>query len=318
MMVLRVLLALACFLPLVSTQKLCAPQCKFRFCATTGVLIIRKPGTLITIRPPRIAQGAFICMPDNPNFVRVRRVGEADLINDDNTTVPISQWRPVGLEAPFPSNFYRINRIVFQRDVWGLSRLPAIGNQLEILHKKCFALPIRVWSERLSDGSIEKVFSDGAEGNCLSFRTQAIKVYIELAWDSGDIIEIALEEPDGTVINNENVSSGSGRLSDNVNQSCEDMPAGFKNVVYKYPRIAAIPQGTYKITLKHTRNCGNGPTNWSVKVWIDDQKIFDQRGESDSPEGTTIFEGSYNLQTDSEPATLPVEPEVDESTPLPM
>lgn len=301
----RLLFLLTCLLPFaLSMPPICGPECTFRVCAANEVMFIRKVGTLITIRPPRIAQGEYICQPENPNFLRVNRVGEAHAINENGTTVAISQWRPVGLEVPFPPDFYRVTRVVFQPDFWGVTRVPATGNQLAILHKRCFSLPIRAWTEKTSDGNIRRVRSKREKSDCLSFRTQTVKVYVELAYDSGDIIEIAVQEPDGTIIDKDNVSSGRGRLSDNTNQSCDDQPAGFKNVVFKYPRVEAILPGEYNVTLRHTRNCGRGPTRWSVKVWIDDKKIYGRKGVSDSSGGAIIFEGSYKLKIDSESAAL--------------
>ena len=262
-------------------------------------MFVRRVGTLTTIRPPRISQGAYICHPDIPDLARVRNVGEAVVINEDNTTVPISQWRPTGLDEPFAPNFFGTNRIVFQRNRWGLSRENSKGNQLAILHERCLAMPIRSWLVTNRDGSLKRVKSDGSKGDCISFETQTVKVYVELAYDSGDIIEIEMKEPDGTMINSENLSSGPGRLSDNINQNCTAQPAGFKNIVYRYPGVEAILPGSYKVTLKHTRNCGRGPTNWTVKVWLDDEMIFKRRGMSDASNGETIFQGSYNLDINS-------------------
>ncbi|CDF32858.1 unnamed protein product [Chondrus crispus] len=294
---LRAVFLIACLFPLVLS--ICGPDCTFRFCASNDVMFMRRVGTLMTVRPPGISQGAFICHPDIPNLARVRTVGETLVFNEDNTTVPISQWRPTGLDVPFAPDFFGVKRVVFQPNRWGLARGNSSGNQQAILHDRCLAMPIRSWYVTKQDGSLEKMTSDGSKGDCISFETQTVKVYVELAYDSGDIIEIEMEEPDGTMINSENESSGRGRLSDNANQNCTAQPAGFKNVVYRYPRVEAILPGSYKVTLKHTRNCGKGPTTWTVKVWLDDEMIFRRRGMSDASNGEIIFQGSYNLDINS-------------------
>lgn len=170
-----------------------------------------------------------------------------------------------------------------------MGRRKAKGNQKDFLDDICVILPIRSWDILKPDGSILRTISRSKPGDCVAYETRYPMVLVELQWDSSDDLDLELVEPDGDLVNRGNPESEAGRLNnDNNVGACGIVPAGKEAIIYDSRKRALIESGKYTVTVRHFNNCGNGRTQWMLRVMVHDIVILVRKGRSNLDSGSVI------------------------------
>lgn len=276
---------------------ICGAQCMFRWCKLTADETPIDKVPKIQMRAPGIALAPFICR-EGIELVSVDRTGEAMVRpvkgpGSDSMT-PISKYSPAGLKENFPENYFGLFDILYTENKQGAGRVKTVGNQALFANDLCVVVPVQEWKELSDSGAVTK--SGSGEGDCVAFRSTSPKILIELQWDSGDDLDLSVEEPDGDVVDKDNMKSEGGNLNNNIgdrDDACTFLPSGKENLLYK--QGAPVEEGTYKVMVKHTKNCNGDYTAWALRVAIDGVEIDMQSGSSDKDGGALITTLSFDF-----------------------
>lgn len=210
--------------------------------------------------------------------------------------VPISQFRPSGLRLPFRKNFFQLYKVPFLNGEQGIGRTRTFGDQRKFTDDLCVVLPIKRWDVLRTDGTVEKIVNATSTGACVSFKTRQPVIFVELAWDSSDDLDLSVQEPDRDFINNFTPKSEAGRLStDKSDMVCGATPIGRESVVYPWEKRRFVKNGKYRVTIKHFTNCGNGPTKWRLRITVDDKVVRVARGKTNKNIGETVSTVKFSV-----------------------
>ncbi|CDF32718.1 unnamed protein product [Chondrus crispus] len=158
-------------------------KCRFVICRGSQTSFLAAPNTALS---------SPICRRDQ-KIEQILSTGEARIKDSEGDLIPISEWRPEGLEVPFKSGALFADAIP-GRGLSGLARLPAVGNQNEFLDNACVVVPIRSY-ERIVNGK-KRVRQATSPRDCLSVGLESPTIFIEAFWTSGDDMDLAVIEPD--------------------------------------------------------------------------------------------------------------------------
>lgn len=230
---------------------------------------------------PNVVQHVPICRFGD-DLRQILEVGEASIAKHGKQPVPISQWRPPALDVPFRQDFFgvaddpgRSNPSLFSRNVR--------GNQHAVLQESCVVLPIRNYT--VGRGDILKTKLGKENSDCLSFQVRIAEIIIELEWFSGDDLDLSVREPDGTIVNFRNLRSGCGKLQmDNCVDCCGIFEVATERIVYKRD-CDGFQNGEYTAIIRHSSNCGLGPTKWKLRLIEDGVVKRFTKGETNTDAG---------------------------------
>lgn len=275
-----ILSLLVIFALILTAHAQCGRTCRFRFCRPDGSL--RPKGARILLRGPGYTRSAAICRTfrNERSVGTVRKTGPA-LVEDNSTTTAINRFRPEGLSPFLPRNYFRLNRFEFESDRQGISRRAPRGNQNDFLDDLCIRLPILNYDIVNDDGSVFRTIATSNPRDCISFRTTARPIVVDVAWDSSDDFDLSVEGPPG---------SEGGRTNDNLVSVCGEIPSGKEAVSF----TSMIP-GTYTVKLFHFNNCFGNRTRWVVNVVINGQRTLRRKGRS-SADGREVLEFTFEVE----------------------
>ena len=261
----------------------CARQCLFRFCRFNQAQLFGAP---LKSNFPTICRR-------NQDISRIISVGEASIKLPNNTQIPISQWRPDGLNPPLPKRHFKI-RPVFGEENSGLVVSPARGNQNEFVNERCFLLPILKY-ERKFGNSVRVVNTKSRSGSCLAFTSRTRDVMFEAQWFSGDDFDLEIVEPDGEVLGSSNRNTVCGMFVRDINvDACDLVSMGTELASYNRG-CSGFQRGEYQAVLRHTDNCGKGPSKWEIRVSVAGRLRKTVTGISDGSGGTVAGRMTFRL-----------------------
>lgn len=259
----------------------CGTFCRFRICNFNGNSFRLEKAAFFLLNAPDTATTPYICRAQT-SIGQITATGEAS-VDFDGNLVRLSKWSPRGLTRKFKSNFFGVRKI--PRLPWStIDRSTVISNQWNFLHDRCFVIPIRGF--QIIDSDTQRLLRSETvdrtdRRNCVSFRSTAPQIHVQLEWDSADDFDLSLEEPDGTLIDFRNTRSKFGKLNgDNNKGFCNSgLPIGKENILYMPNRN--IPFGTYRVMVTHSNKCGARPTRWTVSIMKNGVVVKRRTGNSD-------------------------------------
>lgn len=313
MVVWAVLLSLLLNSFLVATGARCGEFCNFRWCSANDVRTVSQPGRSLLLRDGGIASNPFVCRrvverkgEDNINeAVRVLKTGEAEVHPaKDRSQMPppfvrISKYRPPGLKPRFPKDYFSLQRINFPPipGEKGFARKGSVGNQEDFVDDLCVLIPIKSYTVMTEQQEEVKNVRTRERADCLSVRTIAPLLLVELTWNSGDDLDLSIREPNGNVIDfRKRKSSTGGRLigDQNPGRCREQAPNGREQI--RWLRSDSPESGDYKITIRHFENCGFGASTWSLAVALRGQNLFFKRKTSNKDDDQRTFQTTVTVK----------------------
>lgn len=280
----KICIAIFLLLPILTYSQSCGSFCTFNLCSRDNTLPVASP-TLLTA--PRRAVFPYICR-NNTEIGQVLSNAET-LVFHRNRYIPISEWRPKGLDSIFPRNFFRVSQIPFTP--WsGAARSVVKGNQWKYLHGRCFVMPITKFETLDEQERAKPVTIERKRENCVAFRATAATISMELIWNSGDDFDLHVVQPNGERIYYSNTQTESGTFTGDITSSCStNLKFGRENILYLPGRN--IEKGTYTIRVHHFSNCNRIPTAWRLTVMVDGVLRLRRSGVSTVGDDTVISEG---------------------------
>lgn len=271
----------------------CGQFCRFHLCKFNGHSLRLPDTSFIILNAPNVATAPYICRSQT-SIGQITGTLEASVADGDRL-VPISNWSPRGLEKPFAPNFLGAGKIPLLP--WsGVTRRAVEEDQWSFLHDKCFVLPVTGY-QIIRSGTYRVLrnqrLKQSDRSNCVSFRTTAPQIHIQLAWDAPDDFDLSVTEPDGTVINFLKLRSKRGKLNGDNNEGfCDSgIPGGREDIVY-FPNKNIKP-GIYRVTATHSIKCGSGATKWTLIISkngiVDKRRTGRARTGNNSRVETTTF-----------------------------
>lgn len=262
-------------------QTSCPNVCRFALCS-------RGP---ITLGAPDTAVGPNICRRDQ-NIEYILETGEA-LVVQGGSRIPISQWRPEGLQVPFSRDFFYAIKLPGVPRLSGVAFRPPQENQYKFIDDLCIILPIKRY-QREFNSRLHEVNADSSK-DCLAVSLRAPSVVIELNWFSGDDMDLSVVEPGGFRISTKQKTSKCGRLNkDNGVDICGLFDRAKERVDYSLP-CPEFQNGTYTAVVRHTENCGSGSTRFAVRVVVNGSLTKSIKGESNKNGGAKVATLKFTL-----------------------
>lgn len=311
----RLYLALAASLLVIASAQLprCGDMCAFRFCQANGFrTVFAEAGPRLLLRDANVASHPFVCrkvIEDPRTFfnrsIRVNKVGQAEVHpaalrgESPRPFVKISKFSPSGLSPKFGKKYFtlrEINRFPPIPGEKGISRQMSTGNQEDFVDDLCVKIPVTSYDLLNEDLTLDKrIRRTSQPEDCVSFRSLLPKILIELTWDSSDDFDLSVKEPNGEKINFNNDRSGTGgRLINDQNVGrCGLDPDGREQIRWLVTDSPDV--GKYVVTVKHFKNCGNGPTNWSLAVIINGKAEVFKTGTSNKDDNKKVVKAKFNL-----------------------
>lgn len=277
-------------------------QCRFKLCSVgTGL-----PGTIarrLQLQAANVTAPPIICrrrMTDTLGYIT--EMGEPMTIDEEGNQVQLKDWRPEGLDTPFESNFFYPSKFESLRKS-SVARKAFLGNQIEYIDKICVQIPITSFQRRDGhyEGNDTKVIETRGRQSrdCVSFIPQVAELLVEMEWDSVDDFDLKLLEPDGTIVNKNNLESPSGGKFrvDGSAEKCfsrraRKVSTGKERILY---RQVSPPPGTYTLKGYHYYNCGFGSTRWRLRVTYNMKLILNETGMDDGGFSSIAFNHSFTL-----------------------
>lgn len=265
----------------------CGDFCTFHFCKADGRrTVFENVGPRLNLRDPNVATHPFVCrkiVTEPGNFlnqtIKVRKTAEAEVHPAEDRDqsprpfVKISQYSPAGLSPRFSKKYFGLQEISAFPPIpgeKGISRKGSRGNQEDFVDDLCVILPVKSYDLFKENGSLDRRVRTKQRNDCVSFRSSAPTILIELTWDNSDDLDVSVKEPNGNVLSFRKPNSASGGrliLDQNVGRCGED-PDGREQV--RWGREGSPDRGTYEVTVRHFSNCNSTPpTNWFLAVIID-------------------------------------------------
>lgn len=255
----------------------CGQRCRFSFCRGRQVNRFLAPNKVST---------PLICR-NNQDIAAILEIGENLVVPEGEEPIRISQWRPEGLTKPFKKKFFKPLPIPGQEN-YGLARSVSRGNQNDFTDNRCFIIPIQKYEFVRSNGKIRIVETSDPERDCLAFEAKTPKILIEVQWESGDDFDLSVVEPDGTRLDNSNDRSSCGVFGgDSGIDACGLRAEGTERIWYS-SGCSDFQEGRYKAILRHASNCGDGPTDWEMRLVVDGRVVKRKRGTSDVDGGARV------------------------------
>lgn len=188
----------------------CSGFCRYRMCREVGSMLFPQREDLGYSIPPFGSLMPFsICKSINGSwrFLRNMTLGEAEVALSRNVTSsqyqPISSFSRRSLIHSFPEHvFFSLKRkSSFQEE--GVSIVPLLRDQYDSLSSLCVRLPVLQYQKHLHKRGtftqLKKRNKHRAE-ECLEFRSMAPELYIKLQWAGGHDLDLAVQEPNGYLI----------------------------------------------------------------------------------------------------------------------
>lgn len=281
-----------------------------RFCASKTDKCIFRLCNISSGRPGRIGRRLLLRGPNIPSLEplicrrslrdpirRVISTGEADVIDSDGGATALSAWNPTGVTVnpELPPDFFFAGNVAaflpFDRST--IYRKPFNGNQMQAINETCIRLPIHSYEKKSRRGGVINIVNTKRRKtrDCLSFVAWPTYLMFLLEWDTKDDIDLRVIEPDNSRLDKFNPTSPNtcGSYSaDRKTEVCGDpVPPGGTEIV-RY-RVCEPPAGTFTVQANHFSNCGDGPTNWILRVTRNGDEIFREEGTSDGELSSQIF-----------------------------
>lgn len=283
--------SVAVFLPTAERQgRVCGKKCNFRLCKVDADNSLAPIGRRILLRDPSIAIPPYICRTDVELGAQIS-TGEARVqpIKGKSKLVPISKYNPDGLSNKFRKDYFFADGIFFP-DLpgrRGIARRGNVGNQDDFADDLCVVLPIKSYQTVNSKGKTKTVSKTG-KNDCVSFRTVAPFLVIEMTWVSSDDFDVFVTEPDGNVISFKKPVSKKtgGRLNNDHAGGCGTFEVGKEQV--RYLKTDNAMSGDYKVTVRHKKNCGEGPSKWNLYVISEGKLLAGRTGTSDKDKNKVV------------------------------
>lgn len=269
-------------------------KCRFRFCnldIPTRLTNASEPR--IFLRDPKFASPPFLCIFEKKKIKPVISYIEGPALVQPfvrkGAPVPekirIDKYRPAGLQFVFQKRFLGLRQIKFPLlpSRFGLAIREPFGNQLDFLDFTCVTLPITEFAIVNRDGSLTQGNGRGNKKSCVRFVTVVARILIELTWDSSDDFDVAVTEPDGTVINKDSTKSPrAGLIRNNGVDMCGKVIANREQIQWNVRKVVLPLSGKYLVRVRHTKNCGLGKTKWSLSVVINGENVLFKEGFSNN------------------------------------
>eukprot|EP00177_Eucheuma_denticulatum_P002484 GFKZ01004467.1.p1 GENE.GFKZ01004467.1~~GFKZ01004467.1.p1 ORF type:complete len:322 (+),score=11.90 GFKZ01004467.1:115-1080(+) len=265
----------------------CGTFCSFKLCERNNreIEFLPTAPSVLLLDGRQISDSRFICSTQS-NLHSVLDTGEARLF-DTNDFIPISRWRPTGLDPPFRSDTFTSQRSVSLRGP-GIGRgSDSRGNQWSFLHNRCVILPILRYEERLTDGSFRQRTSAGEVNSCVSFRTIAPALHFRVEWDNSDDFDMLVVAPDGSITDLVNMRTSCGRLlGDMPANACRD---GSRNVTEDIVFLPGnVLPGLYTAEVRHSGDCNRRQAaRWTLQFIRNGTVVRDAKGVSNN-EGAVV------------------------------
>lgn len=94
-------------------------------------------------------------------------------------------------------------------------------------------------------------------------KTRQPVIFVELAWDTSDDLDLSAQEPDRDFVNVFTPKSEAWMLSNDVTEIvCGASRIGRESILYSWEKRRFVENGKYIVSITHFTNCGNGPTRW--------------------------------------------------------
>lgn len=253
-----------------AVRRSCAKFCNFRLCDPNGEQTTH-PG-LILLRDPNFAFLPVICTRRPLKLRRVIKAGVAHIKtsgagNKPKHFEPINKLRLPGVPK-FNSNYFIVKEILFPglgRGNYGIGRSPTSLKQMMALHSRCVYIPISKYEVTDETGG-NHVVKTRKVSDCVAFVVREAFIIVELQWSSRDDFDVALVEPDGTLIDFRNPESASGGGLPHDSPRARDCTGVVGREQIRYMIGKSNPQrGNYKVITTYTP-CGRNTTGL--------QKIF--------------------------------------------
>jgi len=257
----------------------CNTRCRFNFCDRNPNLIV---GT------PDVAASDSICKGNRAIGI-VGQTGEATISKPGVSPVLISQWRPAGLNQNFSPSFFKTFKV--PRSVTsGVGHQVPQSNQHKFIDGLCVNLPIRSYMRVNNRGQTLNRVSTNGRRDCVAFNTKVPRIIVELMWQSGDDLDLHVFEPDGDEVFFANRVTEAGELLEDITSFC-GVPGlkGRERTIYAAD--GPIESGTYTVQAQHFNNCGDGPSRWRLRLFIDGKLTRTVRGVSNQ-DGNEVIDGS--------------------------
>lgn len=144
-------------------------------------------------------------------------------------------------------------------------------------------------------GRVKRIVrTKGTSRDCVAFRVRVPVLLVELSWTGGDDLDIAVITPRGDLLSRLDQEDGrGGRFLDDAPAKCDDkkMPVG-KEIV-RYWLDGDVANGVHRVQLRHFKNCGKGPTDWVLRVTVDDKVRLMERGKTNLDDSVLIRELTF-------------------------
>lgn len=147
----------------------------------------------------------------------------------------------------------------------------------------CIRLPIKTYEivDRTTRRVKDVVATDGTEKDCVSFRSRASKILVDLSWNSGDDFDLVVKEPGGGELSRFNRESRTGRLNDDANDDGCGIPLVSGRETARYlVSTNSVKTGLYFVEVRHFKNCGRGGRKWKLQVSINGKMVQMKQGRS--------------------------------------
>lgn len=282
--------------PTVRMNKACGAQCNFRLCKVDAENSLASVGRRILLRDSGIAIPPYICRED-VEIGSLIQTGEARVqpIKGRSKLVRISKYNPTGLSDKFPRNYFFAANINFPvlPNRKGIARRGNSGNQDDFSDDLCVLLPITKYQTVNKKGKTTTISKTG-KNDCVSFRTIAPFLVIEMTWGSADDYDIFVTEPDGNVISFKKPRSSKtgGRLiNDNVG-ACGVAEVGKEQV--RYLKSDNALKGKYSVVVRHKKNCGT-PSRWTLFAISEGRVVFGREGVSNKDKNQIVVRGEFTI-----------------------
>lgn len=264
----------------------CTRQCRFFFC---------RPAQTKLFGAPNEGQDPQICRRGQ-DIAQIIESGEAQILTrTDKKPIPISQWRPDGLDTPYAPDYFKAVAIKGEENS-GISHSPSIGNQNDFTNDICVRLPILRYERKTRRGI--KIITAGGERDCIGVTVRTPDIIIEAQWYSGADFDLAVTEPDGTVLSNENAKSICGKYAgggDKGVDTCGISAQAVEKVRYRDSDCPGFQIGRYTATLRQVTNCGDGPTDWEIRLVVRGRLVRKWSGSSDEDAGSRVARVRFRL-----------------------
>eukprot|EP00177_Eucheuma_denticulatum_P007784 GFKZ01014160.1.p1 GENE.GFKZ01014160.1~~GFKZ01014160.1.p1 ORF type:complete len:325 (-),score=34.12 GFKZ01014160.1:139-1113(-) len=260
----------------------CGHFCRFRMCQLNPIAnqFFAKPvAPFVLFGNPQLPDSPTICSLEfERNMDIVEEAGEAFVFDfDTEKFIPISKWRPEGLSHPFHPRIigpYKVRS--FTKSGIALSER-LTGNQWSFLHDRCMILPIRHYKVA-SSGGLRRISTENDPTACAAFKITAPELRFHLFWDTGDDLDLVVEEPDGDVIDFRRPTSESGKLNLDENRGlCNShLRGGRENVLYLPGN--GRQDGKYVVEGFLVTKCTSQRTNWRLNVLFRGEEVMSVSG----------------------------------------